>query len=38
MVGGWVTVPSGAGVGNHPDGEVLEELGARRRWFPATYT
>ncbi len=38
VVGGWVTVPSGPGVGNHPDGPVLEELEARRRWFPATYT
>ncbi len=38
VVGGWVTVPSGAGVGNHPDARVLDELDARRRWFPATYT
>ena len=38
VVGGWVTVPGGPGVGNHPDAPMLEELGARRRWFPATYT
>ncbi len=35
---GWVTVPSGPGVGNAPEGPVLETLGAQRRWFPATYT
>lgn len=35
---GWVRVPSGPGVGNPPEGPVLEELEARRRWFPATYT
>jgi O-succinylbenzoate synthase len=38
VVGGWVKVPSGPGVGNPPEGPVLEEFGAQRRWFPATYT
>jgi O-succinylbenzoate synthase len=38
VVAGWVTVPSGPGVGNPPEGPVLEKLGAKRRWFPATYT
>ena len=35
---GWVRVPAGLGVGNGPDGPVLDKLEARRRWFPATYT
>jgi O-succinylbenzoate synthase len=35
---GWVRVPAGPGVGNPPEGPVLERLEARRRWFPATYT
>ncbi len=35
---GWVRVPPGPGVGNPPEGPVLEKLEARRRWFPATYT
>ena len=38
VVGGWVRVRSGPGIGNPPDGQVLEMLEARRRWFPATYT
>jgi len=38
VVAGWVTVPSAPGVGNRPEDPVLEELGAQRRWFPATYT
>ena len=38
VVGGWVRVPSGPGVGIHPDGLALERLEARRRWFPAAYT
>lgn len=38
VVGGWVQVPTGPGVGIHPDGLVLERLEARRRWFPAAYT
>ena len=36
--GGWVRVPAAPGVGNPPDGTVLEKLEVRRRWFPATYT
>ena len=35
---GWVRVPGAPGVGNPPDGPVLEKLEAQRRWFPATYT
>jgi L-alanine-DL-glutamate epimerase-like enolase superfamily enzyme len=35
---GWVHVPGAPGVGNPPDGTVLEKLEVRRRWFPATYT
>jgi O-succinylbenzoate synthase len=35
---GWVEVPAGPGVGRPPDQEILAEKGARRRWFPATYT
>jgi len=35
---GWVRVPAGPGVGNPPEGPVLQKLEARRRWFPATYT
>jgi O-succinylbenzoate synthase len=35
---GWVRVPGAPGVGNPPDGTVLEKLEVRRRWFPATYT
>ena len=38
VVGGWVRVPTQPGVGNRPDDAVLERLGARRRWFVATYT
>jgi o-succinylbenzoate synthase len=38
VVGGWVRVPAAPGVGNHPDGPLLAQLEARRRWFPATYT
>jgi O-succinylbenzoate synthase len=38
VLGGWVRVPAGPGVGNGPDGLVLEQLEAQRRWFPATYT
>jgi o-succinylbenzoate synthase len=38
VVGGWVKVRSGPGIGNPPEGPVLEKLEARRRWFPATYT
>ena len=38
VLAGWVTVPSTPGVGNAPQGSVLEKLGAQRRWFPATYT
>jgi o-succinylbenzoate synthase len=35
---GWVRVPSHPGVGTGPDAVTLSEFGARRRWFPATYT
>jgi O-succinylbenzoate synthase len=35
---GWVRVPRDPGVGRPPDEGVLARLGARRRWFPATYT
>jgi o-succinylbenzoate synthase len=35
---GWVRVPAGPGVGNHPDAAVLAQLEVQRRWFPATYT
>ena len=38
VVGGWVRVPTGPGVGNRPDDAVLARLEARRRWFVATYT
>ncbi len=38
VVEGWVHAPRQAGVGNPPDQGVLDELGVRRRWFPATYT
>jgi O-succinylbenzoate synthase len=38
VVGGWVHVPAGPGVGNRPDEAVLDTLDVRRRWFPATYT
>ena len=38
VVGGWVKVRSGPGIGNPPEAPVLEKLDARRRWFPATYT
>jgi O-succinylbenzoate synthase len=35
---GSVEVPVAPGVGRAPDQEILAEKGARRRWFPATYT
>ena len=35
---GWVRVPAGPGVGSPPGDAVLAQLGAPRRWFPATYT
>jgi O-succinylbenzoate synthase len=35
---GWVRLPLQPGVGPGPDPAVLSRLGARRRWFPATYT
>jgi O-succinylbenzoate synthase len=35
---GWVRVPDQPGVGPWPDELVLGQLGAQRRWFPATYT
>jgi o-succinylbenzoate synthase len=35
---GWVKVPTGPGVGQPPDQAILREMGAQRRWFPATYT
>ena len=35
---GWVQVPTAPGVGNPPDGTVLQKQEVRRRWFPATYT
>jgi o-succinylbenzoate synthase len=38
VVDGWVRVPDDAGVGHAPDQEILDRWGARRRWFPATYT
>jgi hypothetical protein len=38
IAGGWVRVPGTPGVGNPPQGAILERLGALRRWFPATYT
>ncbi len=38
VVGGWVRVPAGPGVGNRPDDAVLARLEVRRRWFVATYT
>jgi hypothetical protein len=31
-------VPGAPGVGNPPEGPVLDKLEALRRWFPATYT
>jgi O-succinylbenzoate synthase len=38
VVGGWVRVPEEPGVGSAPDQGILDHLGVRRRWFPATYT
>ena len=38
VVDGWVMVPAEPGVGRWPDPAVLDRLGVRRRWFPATYT
>jgi o-succinylbenzoate synthase len=38
VVDGWVQVPTGPGVGNPPDADLLKRLEALRRWFPATYT
>ena len=38
VVDGWVMVPAEPGVGRWPDLAVLDRLGVRRRWFPATYT
>ena len=38
VMGGWVRVPAGPGVGNSPEDSVLAGLNARRRWFAATYT
>jgi len=35
---GWVRVPDQPGVGSWPDDVELANLGAQRRWFPATYT
>src|SRR3984957_14645641 len=35
---GLVEVPKQAGVGHPPGQELLDDLGAQRRWFPATYT
>jgi O-succinylbenzoate synthase len=35
---GWVRVPDHPGVGAWPDEVTLADLGAQRRWFPATYT
>jgi O-succinylbenzoate synthase len=35
---GRVEVPAGPGVGLAPDQDGLRRLGAKRRWFPATYT
>ncbi|HVA07591.1 MAG TPA: enolase C-terminal domain-like protein [Acidimicrobiales bacterium] len=35
---GWVQVPRQPGVGLWPNQDTLENLTARRRWFPATYT
>jgi O-succinylbenzoate synthase len=35
---GWVRVPAAPGVGAPPDLGMLGTLGARRRWFGATYT
>jgi O-succinylbenzoate synthase len=35
---GWVRVPDQPGVGSWPDELTLADLGALRRWFPATYT
>jgi o-succinylbenzoate synthase len=35
---GWVRVPDQPGVGPGPDELELANLGAHRRWFPATYT
>ena len=38
VVDGWVRVPDEPGVGRAPDQGILDRLGARRRWIPATYT
>ena len=38
VVDGWVRVPSEPGVGNPPEAGILQQVGARRHWFPATYT
>ena len=35
---GRVEVPEQPGVGHPPGQELLDDLGAQRRWFPATYT
>jgi O-succinylbenzoate synthase len=35
---GRVEVPTAPGAGQPPDQAILEERGAQRRWFPATYT
>jgi O-succinylbenzoate synthase len=35
---GRVDVPAQPGVGQPPGQELLDDLGAQRRWFPATYT
>ena len=35
---GHVEVPEQPGVGHPPGQELLDDLGAQRRWFPATYT
>jgi o-succinylbenzoate synthase len=35
---GHVDVPEQPGVGHPPGQELLDNLGAQRRWFPATYT
>jgi O-succinylbenzoate synthase len=35
---GWVRVPDQPGVGPWPEELELANLGAQRRWFPATYT
>ena len=38
VIGGRVSVPTESGVGSWPDAAILDRLGVRRRWFPATYT